>query len=112
MLEGHVEIPLAGSTATLAPSLGAAMELNRRHQNFGALLGKLEAYDLGAAVDVVHLGLGRGDGERKLSEEQVFAGGLVALTPDLIRFVIMLANGGRPLKPDSGEEKADAPFAE
>lgn len=111
MLEGHVEIPLAGSTATLAPSLGAAMELCRRHQNFGTLLGKLEAYDLPASVDVVHLALGRGDGERRTTEEEVFSTGLVTLTPLLVRFVIMLANGGRPLKPDSGDEKPDAPFA-
>jgi hypothetical protein len=108
MMEGHVEIPLAGGQVTLAPTLGAATALNRRHENFGTLLAKLEAYDLAAAADVVHLGLGRGDHERGTTEEQVFAVGLIELTPLLLRFVIMLANGGKPVKPE--EEKVAGPF--
>ncbi|MFG1330260.1 hypothetical protein V5F41_03295 [Xanthobacter autotrophicus] len=110
MHEGHVDITLAGASSTLAPSLGAAMDLCHRHQSFGALLAKLEAYDLPAAADVVHAGLGRSDGERNLTREQVFSEGLIEVTPLLIRFVIMLANGGRPLKP-AEEEKPGGPFA-
>lgn len=112
MMEGHVDIPLRGSTFTLVPSLGAACELNRRHQSFGALLAKLEAYDLAASADVVHCGLGRTAEDREMSEEEVYDTGLLDLAPLLIRYVILLANGGRPIRPEGdGEEKSGGPFA-
>lgn len=112
MLEGHQEIPLGGGTVTLAPTLGAALDLCHRHSSFGTLLAKLEAYDLPAAADVVHAGLGRTEGERDATRADVFAAGLIEMTPLLIRFVIMLANGGRPLKPDAEVSAAGVPFAE
>lgn len=112
MLEGTVEIPLGAGLVTLEPTLGAALELCRRHQSFGALLAKLEAYDLPACVDVVQVARGGGASERRAFEELVFENGVVTLAPLLIRFVIMLANGGRPLT--DAEEEADAtrPFGE
>ncbi|QTL03149.1 hypothetical protein J5J86_20715 [Aquabacter sp. L1I39] len=111
MLEGHVSITLAGAPATLAPTLGAALHLTALHGNFGSLLAKLEAYDLKAAADVVHHGLGRTDPEKPRTTEEVFSTGLVGLTPDLIGYVIRLANGGKPLSDtEEGVGNGDAPF--
>lgn len=110
MLEGQVSITLAGAPATLVPTLGAALRLTALHGNFGALLAKLEAYDLKAAADVVHHGLGRPDADAKRTTEEVFSTGLVGLTPDLIAYVIRLANGGKPLSDTEEGAKDGAPF--
>lgn len=108
MMEGHVEITLAGDSITLAPTLGCALELCRKHGSLGAVLDKLEAYDLNAATDVVQAGLGFL--KREVVAQQVYDAGLVDLTPALVRFVIMLANGGKPMKAEE-EEKPGGPFA-
>lgn len=110
MLDGEVTLTLAGAPATLSPTLGAALRLNALHGNLGALLAKLEAYDLKAAADTVHYGLGRPDAEMKRTTEEVFAAGLVDLAPQLIAYVIRLANGGRPLKSGEEDKATDGPF--
>lgn len=109
--DGEVTIDLSGTPATLRPLLGAAITLDKKYGGFGRLLGALEGYQLSAAIDVVLLGLGRDEAERPATTEQVFKAGLVDLTPHLIRFVIMLANGGRPLKTEEEEPTArERPF--
>lgn len=111
MFGGEVSITLADAPATLAPTLGAALRLTALHGNFGALLAKLEAYDLKAAADVVHHGLGRPDADAKRTTEEVFNAGLVGITPDLIAYVIRLANGGKPLSDtQEGVGNGDTPF--
>lgn len=110
MLEGHVSITLAGAPVTLVPTLGAAIRLNTAHGSFGSLLEKLDRYDLQAAADVVHHGLGRKDAGKSLTLEEVFSTGLVGLTPDLVVYVIRLANGGKPLSDTEEGAKDGAPF--
>lgn len=110
MLDGEVTFTLAGQPATLSPTLRAALRLSALHGNFGALLAKLEAYDLKAATDTVQYGLGRPDNEMKQTTEEVFATGLVDLTPHLISYVIRLANGGKPLKAGEEDKETDGPF--
>ena len=100
-MEGEVEIGIDGESVTLRPSLGAAMALNQEFGSFGGLLSELEAYNLGAAIKVV-----KRAGEFH-DEERIFKTGLVEITPSLIRFVIMLANGGKPLA-ESGRIRATA----
>lgn len=111
MFDGQVSITLAGAPATLMPTLGAALRLTSLHGSFGALLGKLELYDLKAAADVVHHGLGRPDADMKRTTEEVFSTGLVGLTPDLIGYVIRLANGGKRLSDTEEGAKDGGPFA-
>lgn len=110
MLDGYVEITLAGQPATLKPTLGAALELSRRHGSFGALLAKVEALDLVASVDVIVFGLGHEDREYEATAREVFETGLLGLMPSLGRFVFMLANGGRPPKDGEASEDAAGPF--
>lgn len=110
MLSGEVNITLNGVSATLSPTLGAALRLNTMHGSLGALIGKLEAYDLKAAADTVHFGLGRSDDQIKRTTEEVFSSGLVDLVPDLISYVIRLANGGKPLKAEEEDKATDGPF--
>jgi len=109
LMDGRMEITLAGHPATLVPTLGAAMELCRRHGSFMALLSKLADLDLNAAIDVVRLGLGRPESEHGLLAQQVFEGGLTDLMPHLSAYVFTLANGGRPRKDEGGDDDA-SPF--
>lgn len=110
MLDGEVSITLAGAPVTLVPTLGAAIRLNAAYGNFGSLLEKLDRYDLQAAADVVHHGLGRTDADKARTMEEVFSTGMVGLTPDLVVYVIRLANGGKPLSDNEEGAKNGAPF--
>lgn len=109
MLDGEVRITLAGQEVTLLPTLGAAVRLNHLHGDFGSLLGKLESYDLAAASDTVHWALGRSEADRQRTTEEVFAAGLIELAPSLIHYVILLANGGKPLQ-SREEGRENGPF--
>lgn len=99
-----VSIDLGGRDRSLSPTLGAAMELNKRYGGLMNLLAALERYDLAAAIDVVLCGLNLPEAQRQRATEDVYQTGLVSLTPALIRYVIVLANGGRA--PKAAEEEA------
>ncbi|WGD32013.1 hypothetical protein AncyloWKF20_09420 [Ancylobacter sp. WKF20] len=112
MLEG-LTIRIGDREEVLLPTLGAALDLNKRHGGLMNLLAALERYDLNAAVDVVLAGLNRPVDEREATTAQVFGAGLMTLTPDLVRFVIVLANGGRAPSGDEAEAKEPPrPFGE
>lgn len=108
MMDGHVSIPLGEASATLVPSLGAAIALCREHGSFAALMDKVANYDLPACATVVHHGLSRFDDERGRTEAEVYEAGMVALAPHLLRFIGILANGGKPLPKE--DEKPTGPF--
>lgn len=108
----HISLHLDGQSVDLLPTLGAAVELNRRHGGFMNLLAALDRYDLNAAVDVVLAARGLSEGRRQETTEAVFGEGLATLTPDLVRFVILLAHGGRaPNERDEEAKEDQRPFA-
>lgn len=95
---------IAGSLGALRPTLGAAITLNNRHGGLMNLLAALERYDLEAATDVVLAGLERGEARREETRREVYGIGMMMLVPELTRFAIMLANGGRA--PSATDEEA------
>lgn len=110
MNEGDVSIDLAGTPVTLRPLLSAAVALDREHGSFGKLLAELEVYNLSAATTVVLHGLGRPVAEMEATTADVFKSGLIELTPHLIRYVILLANGGRPMKAEEEPARGTRPL--
>ena len=107
-----ITLHLAGQPVELVPTLGAAVELNRRHGGLMNLLAALDRYDLNAAVDVVLAARGLPEASRQETTAAVYEHGLATLTPDLVRFVILLSNGGRsPTEKDEEAKEADRPFA-
>lgn len=110
MLEGEVHITLAGQPVTLSPTLGAAIRLNSLYGSLGALLGRLESYDMEAATETVLQGSGRTKSDSRRTTAEVFQAGLMDLTPYLIHFVILLVNGGKPVKHEEEEPKVNGPF--
>ncbi|MGM4891269.1 hypothetical protein [Tardiphaga sp. 839_C3_N1_4] len=97
-----VEIELNGKFETLRCTLKAGKLVNSGG-GFGEVLRKLAVFDMDAYVHVVAAGLGRKPAD---VEEAVYKTGLVDLTEKLSEFVMLLANGGRPLAAGSGDGAA------
>jgi hypothetical protein len=98
---GNVEIVLDGEKLILKPSLKAALALSSQP---GAIAGVVQAvsdFNLQAMATVVSLASGN-DAEE--AAEAIFATGMVDLAPPIVRFLTMLANGGRPVAGGSGKE--------
>ena len=106
--EGDVIITLDGEEKTLKPTLRAITMISA---NFGGLAKAREAIvaqDFHAAVAVIRWGLNLTDKEAKALPDQVFASGVNAdLQIPLIRYLGILANGGKPLPDDPVETLAD-----
>ncbi len=96
---GEVEIKLNGEVKTLRPSLGAAKRVNARG-GFASVVGRLQAADFDFYVLVVAAGLGKKEAE---IENAVYLTGLPALGADLVTFVNILANGGKPFGAEAPE---------
>jgi len=101
---GNVEITLDGDTVTLRPTLKAAQSISRQA---GGIMGAVEAvskFDLDAITSIIALGLDR---PVKEVAEAVWRTGCSDLAPAVIKFLGILANGGRPLDDDGGEGDGD-----
>lgn len=102
-MSGDVEIKLNGNVATLRPSLAAAKRVNAQG-GFSHVVGRLQAADLDFYILVVAAGLGKKNAEVELD---VYKTGMPALGADVVKFVNILANGGKPFEAEpAGDETA------
>jgi hypothetical protein len=99
-MTGDVEIKLNGKVETLRPSLGAAKRVNASG-GFANVVNRIQAADLEFYILVVAAGLGKKNAD---VEEAVYRTGLPALGVDVIKFVNILANGGKPFEPEAPTE--------
>ncbi len=90
-----VEIKLDGSPVTLRPTLKAARRVSGAG-GFQGVVNRLQSGDIEHYIAVVAAGL---DKQNREVEEKVFRTGLPALADGLVRFVNLLANGGKPFRP-------------
>jgi len=104
---GNVEIELDGETVTLKPSLRAAQAISRQSGGISAAVAAVGRFDFDAIVSVVTLGLGASDAEAKAIPEKIFVTGLTDLVGPVTKFLTIIANGGRPIDQNGGEEAAD-----
>jgi len=108
---GDVPITLAGETRILRPSQTALALISRAYKGLGKVREALVDQDFDAAVTVIRSGLNLSVAEEEDISRKVYETGLASdLLIPLIRFVAVLANGGKPL-PDEppmsgGTEKA------
>ena len=103
---GDVEMELDGETVTLRPTLKAARAISSQA---GGISGAVEAVgklDLDAVIGIVTLGLGLTGQEAREIPEKVWRTGLTELVDPVLQYLMILANGGRPIE-DGGEEEAD-----
>ena len=89
----EVEVTLNGKSQTLRCTLRAAKAVNAGG-GFMAVLSKLAAMDQDFYCLVAAAGLGKKPSE---VEADVYRTGLPQLTEPLSSFVMLLANGGRPI---------------
>lgn len=108
ILSGHVEIVLDGETVTLAPTLFAATHICKHFGGFQAAIGKISAFDLESYAAVIRGGLGyKTDKDAAGLLDKVFAAGVLNLFTPLSEYLMILANGGKPLSAPGAE--TDAP---
>jgi hypothetical protein len=96
--DGQMEVPFDGGTLTLTANLFAAKGISRHFGGFQAALNKMAAGDLDAFMAVMRYGAGiSSDAEARTMEERVYRAGVLRLTAPLTEFVLICANGGKPL---------------
>lgn len=105
--EGDVEIELDGEMVTLRPTLKAALTLTNGQGGLPVMVQRCINLEMDAIVSIISHGLGV---YSKDLPEKVYRTGLFALSGKCIRFLNILANGGRPLADDK-EENASTPLA-
>ncbi len=100
----EVEVTIKGRPETLKCSLKAAKTVNAVAGGFQGALARLAAMDQEAYFLIVAAGLGK----KPIDVEQaVYETGLPSLTEKLSEFVLLLANGGKPLSAEpAGEGEA------
>lgn len=109
LMDGVIEIPLDGGTASLTANLYAATRISRHFGGFQEALNRIGKGDLEAMTTVVRFGMGlRTDAEARGLDERVFAAGVLRLTSPLTEFLLVCANGGRPVG-EGAETTGSAP---
>ncbi len=101
---GNVDIELAGETVTLRPTLKAAQTISRQGGGIMGAVDRVTRFDLDALTAVVASGL---DKPAKDVAESVWRAGCSTLAPSVIKYLGMLANGGRPAGEPGGEGETD-----
>lgn len=101
-MTGDVEINLNGKVETLRPSLAAAKRVNAAG-GFANVVNRIQAADLDFYILVVAAGLGKKNAD---VEEAVYRTGLPALGADVVKFVNILANGGKPFETETSDGEA------
>lgn len=105
---GNVPIVFADEqTVTLKPSLEACQGLCRLHGNLSTTVGKVLNGDIDTITSVILLGMGSPGGQRaRIIPKLVYETGVYALSADVIRFINVVANGGKPVT-TKGEDEGD-----
>ncbi|YBV97386.1 hypothetical protein M1D80_11020 [Phyllobacteriaceae bacterium JZ32] len=98
-----VSITLDGAQLTLTPSPAAAVKISN---GFGGLLNavdRVQRYDVEAMAFVISAGAELVDAKREALPGQLFRHGLVELIVPTVKFLSLLATGGRKANLSSGE---------
>jgi hypothetical protein len=100
--DGNVDFELDGKPVTLKPSLRAAQTISRQAGGIGSALEAVGRMDVDVITGLVALGLGK---EPKDVAEKVWRTGYPKVSPHVIRFLSVIANGGRlPTEGGEGDE--------
>jgi hypothetical protein len=91
----QVDIVLDGEKMLLTPSLSASMSLCEKYGGLLVIADLINVGHIHVAIDIVWHGLAGNDMDRKEVAKKVYATGLSKLAPKLVRYIILLMNGGR-----------------
>ena len=105
--DGEMQVPFGDVTVTLTANLFAAKGISHHFGGFQQALNKMAAGDLEAFIVVVRFGMGiKGETQTRQIEELVFRAGVLRLTAPLTEFVLIAANGGKPIGVEAEAEPA------
>jgi hypothetical protein len=113
---GEIEIKLVDKPGgeltayTLKPTLRAAKMISRSKGGYLAVANALGSLDFDMIQYVIDHGIGLTDKGREGLDQRVYETGLTDLAAPLVRFVHILANGGKPPKDpnDDNTEKGES----
>ena len=102
---GDVVVTINGEDRVLRPTLRALSMISAQFNGLAKARELLVAQDFAAAVFIIRHGLNLNDREARALPDEVYANGLTAeLLIPLLRFVGILANGGKPMPDDPVDE--------
>jgi hypothetical protein len=102
--DGEMQVPLGDGTVILTANLRAAKAISRHFGGFQQALNKMAAGDLEAFIAVVRFGVGDvNEHSARRLEERVFQAGVLRLTAPLTEYVLICANGGKPIAEAAAE---------
>jgi hypothetical protein len=91
----QIDITLDGEKMQLTPSLSASMALCEKYGGLLVIADLVNVGHMHVATDIVWHGLVGNEMDRKEVAKKVYATGLSKLAPKLVRYIILLMNGGR-----------------
>ena len=101
---GDVVVTINGVERTLKPTLRVLTMISSQYNGLSRVREMLVAQDFATAVFVIRHGLNLTDRDAKTLPDEVYENGLTSdLLIPLLRFIGVLANGGKPL-PDEPVE--------
>ena len=98
----NVEISLDGEKVALKPSLNACQTISRQSGGISAAVAAVGKFDLDVIVSVVTLGLGATGDAAKAIPDKVWRTGLADLVGPVTKYLMVIANGGRPVDENVG----------
>jgi len=107
---GDISLSLNEHEIVLHPTLRAATTLSSSQGGITRMVERCLQLEFEAIYAVILAGMG--GKQSKDLRELVYAKGMLDLSPICIRFLHILANGGRPLTPDEEPESDDDPLEE
>jgi len=106
---GNVEIEIGGNTFVLKPNLKAAQTISRQTGGIRAALTAVSSFDLDTITTVIALGLNWDSKAAAALPEMVYETGVGSLVAPVTKYLVILANGGRPVGDDEGGEGDENP---
>lgn len=94
---GNVEISLDGENVMLKPSLNACQAISRQSGGMSAAVAAVGRFDFDLIVSVVTLGLAATGDAAKSMPDKVWRTGLTDLVGPVTKYLMIIANGGRPV---------------
>lgn len=108
---GDVPITLGDREVVLKPSLHAIMTISRTTGGIVGAIQRVGNLDFETVALVVTLGLGMSGNSREVRElpEKIYQSGIMGLVPDVIRYLTILSNGGRPPPEEVAHDSENPP---
>lgn len=106
---GNVALELDGKAFELRPSVGACMAISKMGGGSGmhGMVARCGALDFDSIKAVIVAGLSLNPNQARSIDEAIFRTGLMDLAGPCIDFINVVANGGRPVEDEEGDDGSD-----